>query len=249
MMPLAVIHTSDMHNHLGLVEAGRLRNLRVERQALLLDSGDAIWAGNVFVKPGPEPAIRRMNEAGYHAMAMGNREYFFRATGLLMKTAEARFPVVCSNLLPLSGSLGHVKRWALLEAPNGERVGVLGLSPLMIPPGSWAEVFSDTRFISHDRAAREALAALRAESDWVICLSHLGYAADCALAERFGEVDLILGGHSHTELEAPVVVNGVTISHVGPYARRCELLEALPGGRGAGFRRELLPLREEAARG
>lgn len=244
MTPLVVLHTSDLHNHLGLAQAGRLRNLRVEHQALLLDSGDAIWAGNVFVKPGPEPAIRRMNEAGYHAMAVGNREYFFRATGMLMKTAEARFPVLCANLLPLSGSLGQVVRWAVVEAPGGARVGLFGLSPLMIPPGSWAEVFSDMRFISHDRATREALAALRPETDWVVCLSHLGFAADCALAERFGELDLILGGHSHTELEAPVVVNGVTISHVGPYGRRCELLRSLPGGRGAGFERELLDLHE-----
>jgi 2',3'-cyclic-nucleotide 2'-phosphodiesterase (5'-nucleotidase family) len=244
MTPLVVLHTSDLHNHIGLAEAGRLRSLRVEHQALLLDSGDAIWAGNVFVKPGPEQAIRRMNEAGYHAMAMGNREYFFRATGLLMKTAEAHFPVLCANLLPLSGRLGHVRRWTILESAQGARVGVFGLSPLMIPPGSWAEVFSNLRFISHDRATREALAALRPACDWVVCLSHIGFTADCALADRFGDIDLILGGHSHAELEQPAVCNGVTISHVGPYARRCELLEGLPGGRGAGFRRELLELRE-----
>jgi 2',3'-cyclic-nucleotide 2'-phosphodiesterase (5'-nucleotidase family) len=249
MTPLVVLHTSDLHNHIGLAEAGRLRNLRVEHQALLVDSGDAIWAGNVFVKPGPEQAIRRMNEAGYAAMAMGNREYFFRATGLLMKTAEARFPVLCANLLPRSGSLGHVQRWSILESPQGARVGFFGLSPLMIPPGSWAEPFSDLRFIGHDRATREALAALRPACDWVVCLSHIGFAADCALAERFADIDLILGGHSHTELEEPVVCNGVTLCHAGAYARRCELVVSLPGPRRAGFRRELLELRGRAADG
>ena len=102
MSGLTVIQTADLHNNIDLQKAGRLRNLRVENSALLLDCGDAIWAGNVFVKPGPEHAVRRMNEAGYHAMALGNREYFFRALGMMMKTAEARFPVLSANLLPLS---------------------------------------------------------------------------------------------------------------------------------------------------
>lgn len=57
MPPLSLLHTSDLHNYIDLQMAGMLRHLRIEHGALLLDSGDAIWAGNVFVKLGPEPAI------------------------------------------------------------------------------------------------------------------------------------------------------------------------------------------------
>jgi 2',3'-cyclic-nucleotide 2'-phosphodiesterase (5'-nucleotidase family) len=242
MATLTVVHTSDFHNHIGLAEAGRLRNLRVEREALLLDTGDAIWAGNVFVKPGPEQAIRRMNEAGHDAMALGNREYFFRALGLMMKTAEARFPVLSANLLPNSGDLGHVKRWTTVQSPQGDRVGLFGLSRTMIRPGSWAEGFSDMRFISHSRATREALAALRGECDWVICLSHMGLEDDVCIAGEFGEIDLILGGHSHVELPESLVENGVTISHVGAYGRECEILTSTEPGRPSRFSREVIAL-------
>jgi 2',3'-cyclic-nucleotide 2'-phosphodiesterase (5'-nucleotidase family) len=242
MAPLTLLQTSDLHNHIGLAQAGRLRTLRLEHEALLLDCGDAIWAGNVFVKLGPEHAIRRMNEAGYSAMAMGNREFFFRASGLLMKTIEARFPVVSANLLPRSGDLGHVRRWAILESPQGSRVGVFGLTPTMIRPESWVEMFSDLRFISHERAVREALAALRETCEWVVCLSHIGFPADCELAEQFGEIDVILGGHSHLTLPEAAVVNGVTISHVGAYAKQVALLRSGGETRPSGFSRELLEL-------
>jgi len=242
MPALTLLQTSDLHNHIDLQMAGRLRGLRVENEALLCDCGDAIWAGNVFVKIGPEPAIRRMNEAGYAAMAMGNREYFFRAWGLLSKTAEARFPVLSANLVACSGDLGHVRRWTVVAAPGGARVGLFGLTPLMIPPGSWAERFSDMRFLPHDAATAAALVALRPQCDWVVCLSHVGFARDCELAESFGDIDVILGGHSHEELPDLVTVNGVAISHVGPYGKRAALLRSRSDRREDGFERCLLEL-------
>ncbi len=242
MAQLKVIQTSDLHNHIDLQKAGRLRNLRVEHEALLVDCGDAIWAGNVFVKPGPEPAMRRMNEAGYQAMALGNREYFFRAFGLMMKTAEARFPVLCANLLPKTGDLGHIKRWTVLDTPQGDKVGLFGLTPLMIAPNSWAESFSNMRFISHTRAAREGVAALREHCDWLVCLSHIGLEGDRAIAAEFGDIDLILGGHSHTDMDEMATVNGVTISHVGAYGRHAGLITSDGEQRPSGFSRELLPL-------
>lgn len=246
MALLTVIQTADLHNHIGLREAGRLRNLRLERQALLLDCGDAVWAGNVYVKPGPEHAIRRMNEAGYHAMALGNREFFFRATGLVMKTVEARFPVLSTNLLPRSGDLAQVQRWTILASPQGDRVGVFGLTPVMIPPNSLGELFSNLRFISHEQATREALASLRGRCDWIIALSHAGYERDRDLAARFGEIHLILGGHSHHQTEGLEVVNGVTISHIGAHGRQAAVITSLGPAPGAGFKRELVPLAEPA---
>jgi 2',3'-cyclic-nucleotide 2'-phosphodiesterase (5'-nucleotidase family) len=235
-----ILHTSDFHNHIGLQQAGRLRALRQESRALLLDSGDAIWAGNVFVKPGPEHAIRRMNEAGYDAMGLGNREFFFRSTGLVAKTVEARFPVLCANLLPVRGHLGHIQRWTVLTAPCGERVGLFALMPMMIRPGTWAEDLSDVRFISHDRATKEAVAALRDECDWLICLSHIGLPAALDLAAKLPALDLILGGHSH--LDDFQTVGNVTVSHVGPYGKHVARLTTDSTGRPATFVRDDIAL-------
>jgi 5'-nucleotidase len=242
-MPLCMLQTTDLHNHIGLQMAGRLHHLRTENQALLVDCGDAIWAPNILVKPGPEEAIQRMNEAGYAAMAMGNREFFFRALGMMMKTAGARFPVLSANLICDRGDLGQIKRWTVVTSPQGQRVGLFGLTPMMIPPQSWGEAFSNLRFITHERATREAIAALRRDCDWLVCLSHMGIERDHALAAGFGEIDLILGGHSHRQMEL-TVINGVTLSHIGPYGRHVALVVSKEDQRPSEFTRQMLRLGE-----
>lgn len=242
MAQLTVMQTADLHNHIDLRKAGHLRNLRLEHDALLVDCGDAIWAGNLFIKPGPEHAIRRMNEAGYHAMALGNREYFFRALGMLTKTAEARFPVLSANLLPKSGNLGHVERWTIVESPRGDRVGLFGLTPLMIKPGAWPERLSNMRFISHIRATREAIHALRDSCEWIICLSHIGIERDYQIAQEFAEIDLILGGHTHEATDNLIAANGVHISHILPYGEHAAIIRSSGPDASGGFVRELAPL-------
>lgn len=243
MAQLTLIQTSDFHNHIDLAMAGRLGNLRVEEDALLLDCGDAIWAGNVFVRPGSEQAIARMNEAGYDAMAVGNREYFFRAGGMVRKTAGASFAVLSANLLPKSRGSGHIKRWTVIESAAGDSVGVFGLSPVMIKPGSWPEFFSNMRFISHRQATREAVVALADNCKWIVCLSHIGIERDHEIAVDFPEIDIILGGHSHERSEGLIHASGVPISHIGPYGEHAAIIRSLGDRPDTGFEREIVPLR------
>ncbi len=156
-MALTIIHTADLHGRLDRRGAEALRFLAEQTGALLLDSGDAISAGNVYVRA-REPVLEVMNAAGYDAMAMGNREFFFRKSGLLRKTAQARFPVLATNVLPLRDDLGHVLRWTVLDT-GGRRVGVLGLTPTMIAPASFAERLPSGWW-------RSAIAAWRTTARW-----------------------------------------------------------------------------------
>ncbi len=66
--------------------------------ALLLDAGDAVSAGNVGVRPGGEPILTRMSDAGYDAMTLGNREFHVADTLLRHKISKARFPILCANI-------------------------------------------------------------------------------------------------------------------------------------------------------
>jgi 2',3'-cyclic-nucleotide 2'-phosphodiesterase (5'-nucleotidase family) len=216
-MALTIIHTADMHNRLGDGRAEALGFLRENSNALLVDSGDAVRAGNVYVLPS-EPVLERMNAAGYHAMAVGNREFFFRKRGMLFKTRQAQFPVLTTNLLPLSGDFGHVRRWEQLEHA-GQRIGVFALTPTMIRPGHFFERVSDLCFMAWEAAAREAVDRLRERVDWLIALSHRGVEDDRALAEICPEIDLILGGHSHDEQFAEVGPGPTLISHAGHHAK------------------------------
>src|SRR6266511_2410727 len=90
MASITLIHTNDFHNHLNAQQAERLRQLRqaLGESGLLLDAGDAISSGNVTYKPGGEPILDVMSEAGYDAMTVGNREFHFSRAGFWAKLSR-----------------------------------------------------------------------------------------------------------------------------------------------------------------
>src|SRR5512138_3604661 len=100
MPSLTILHTGDLHNHLTAAGADVLRRLKAESpNTLLLDSGDAVSAGNLGVTPGGEPILRLMSETGYDAMAMGNRESHPTLRVLERKLSDAAFPVLGANVM------------------------------------------------------------------------------------------------------------------------------------------------------
>ncbi len=223
MASLSLLHTADMHNRLTGAAAQRLGELRERNEALLLDSGDAIAAANVSVRR-REPTIELMNEAGYTAMAAGNREYFFRKRGMIHKTRMAQFAVLSANLQPLRGDMGHIRPWIVIAAPGGARVGFFGLTRIMIPPGSWLEAFSDMRFVPWHEAVRAVVSALRQQADWVVALTHLGDEYDRQLIEAFPEIDVVLAGHSHPRATRVEQVHGRLVCWSAPCAREAALV-------------------------
>ena len=225
MASLRLLHTADMHNRLRPAAARRLRELREENGALLLDTGDAIGAINVTVRPA-EPIIDLMNAAGYTAMAVGNREYFFRKRWMIYKTKRAEFSVLCANLRPLRGDMGHIQRQVIIKTSAGDRVGLFGLTPLMIVSGSWGERLADLRFMPGEDAGEQMVAQLRGQGDWLVALSHLGKEQDRHLVELFPEIDLLLSGHSHPQTTEIEHIAGSLICRAAPYAREAVLIEA-----------------------
>ena len=223
MSTLRVIHTSDLHTKLDREGAESLALLRQQSDALLFDSGDAIGATNVTVRA-REPVLDLMNLAGYHAMAVGNREFYLRKRGLLHKTAAAEFAVLSANLKAREGELGHLRPWRIFEV-GGQRVGVFGITRVMIPPRSWAEVLADVRFIPWREAAAQAVAELRDEVDWLLALSHLGTRREMKLATTHPEIDAILGGHAHDELDERVGPKPTLISHPGHHGSGAAVIE------------------------
>ncbi len=186
---------------------------------MLLDAGDAVAAGNLTYRMIGEPVLRLMAEAGYDAMAMGNRESHPLRYGLEGKLRDALFPVLAANMREAkSRGVEIVRPYVILTTPSAH-VAVIGLAPLMTKPGSiWARVV-DYVFDDPVETVRELGPRLHAEADVVVCLSHCGERVDRALA-AMSEVDLVLGGHTHREFigrepgQALVVHPGHHASHV-----------------------------------
>lgn len=222
-MALTIIHTSDLHDRLDDTQAEALGFLRESASALLLDSGDAVGAGNVYVRR-QEPVVKRMNRAGYHAMAVGNREFFFRKAGMVAKTRDAQFPVLAANLIAGDGDLGHIRRWTELSL-QGQTIGLFGLMPTMIEPGHPWERLSDLRFITWEAAAVEAVEHLGRRVDWLIALSHRTPEENLALAKLCPGIDLILGGHSHEAMTEQIGPRPTLLSNPGHHARTAAIIK------------------------
>jgi 2',3'-cyclic-nucleotide 2'-phosphodiesterase (5'-nucleotidase family) len=240
-MTFWLFHTNDFHGRLTDEAAAVVRAARAERPgSLLLDAGDAVSAGNLGFRAGGEPILARMSEIGYDAMTVGNRESHPRREIFPRKVKDARFPVLCANLTARPGAELPTRPSVILQAggvgdsESGQeiRVAVMGLSVPMFTRKMWTQSLCDYFFESPVETARALVPRLRERATVVVALTHIGLHLDEALARAVSGIDLIVGGHTHADLDAPRVIDGVPILHTTAYAaylgRAC--LEAMPGG-------------------
>jgi 5'-nucleotidase len=164
-----------------------------------------------------EQMIAALNAAGLDLATLGNHEFDFGVDVLLQRMAEARWEWVVSNVMdvqtgrPIGGASPYVVRTV-----GTLRVGVIGLC--LASEGITRDKLARIRLIDPLTAAAEYLPRLHSEKvDVIIALTHLTFAEDRALAERFPEIDLIVGGHEHFPITA---VEGRTlISKAGSDAK------------------------------
>lgn len=221
---LVVLHTNDAHSRMdpfpmdggrfeGLGGAARratlIRRVRdANEHVLLLDAGDIFQGTPYFNFFGGELEFRAMTAMGYDVATLGNHDFDNGVDGLVAMLPEAGFEFVSANYdVSASALAGHVKPYALREF-GGVRVGIFGLGiafeKLVLSSLHEGVVYTDP--IAAARATCRELRALGCSL--IICLSHLGYVyresdrpSDGTLAVAVPEIDLILGGHTHTFLD------------------------------------------------
>jgi 5'-nucleotidase/UDP-sugar diphosphatase len=230
-MSLRIYHTSDLHDHRGIVPG--LRALRETEPGLLFDCGDSL-RGSQTVYHRREPIISEIDAAGYDAQGIGNREFHYLFSALRARAAQMHHPLICSNLVDTRGRALPFARDLELDVPVGDemwRVRLFSLLVVQYPEGSpWERVFG-WRFLDPLAVAR-AYAESTPPGTLLVALSHVGLRMDRLVAAAAPRIDLILGGHSHDTLERPEIASGVPIVHAGPYGKfvsRTELSRA-PGG-------------------
>lgn len=240
---LVVYHTSDVHDRRGF---GSLLAGVVEPDSLLVDCGDAL-RGSSTVFHRAEGVMDEFARAPYRAQAVGNREFHYLHSRMSARSKASPVPWVCSNLIDLRARPAAFSRSLVLDVA-GTRVRLLALLVPQYRTGSgWERVFG-WRFLAPDVALDEMRAPAADRVDATLLLSHLGLAADRALASRHPEISAIVGGHSHDTLARPEVVDGVPIVHAGAYARFAGRLElSLDGARPSVVSYDLVPLLAEDA--
>lgn len=219
---VVLLHSNDIHSRLE--QSAKIATFIAEQRAaygsdgvLLLDIGDHLDRMRFETEgSGGRCNIALMNEARYDAGTLGNNEgicYTFEQLDAIYRH-EARFPIVCANLL--LAETGERPEWmapSLIVKKNGLRVGLIGATA----PFAEFYLLMGWQATEPKAAIAEQVAIIRPHVDVLIVMSHLGLPTDRELAAAVPGIDLILGAHTHHLLEEPLVIAGTAICAAGKF--------------------------------
>lgn len=226
---LIVLHTNDVHSRIDPfpMDGGSNQGLggvaaraeiiekirREEENVLLLDAGDIFQGTPYFNFYKGEPEIKAMSSMLYDAATIGNHDFDAGLENLATQlTSHANFPMLVANY-DFTGTPMETKYQPYKIFKKGKiKIGVFGLGIEMA--GLVSENLSaGTKYLDPIEKGNEIAFTLKKEKDCdlVICLSHLGNSysdnkvSDKRLAGETENIDLIIGGHTHTFLPAPIL--------------------------------------------
>jgi 5'-nucleotidase len=226
--PLTILHTNDVHSHIepfadddkkypGLGGAAHratiLDNIRKKSDnVLVLDAGDIFQGTPYFNFFQGDLEIDLMNKMRYDAATIGNHDFDGGIDTLAKQITRSNFPFVNCNYdftnTPVAGKVHKhvvIKKGKLKIGITGCGVELNGLVP--------DKLYVNTKYLDPVKCVQEQVDILKYEKKChlIICLSHLGYkydnakVSDIVLAKQTTNIDLIIGGHTHTFLEKPDV--------------------------------------------
>ena len=232
LIRLTIVHTNDMHSQIEAFPIGHKKYAGMGGMAkrasiihsirensshmLLLDSGDIFQGTPYFNFFGGEVEFKLMSQMGYDCATMGNHDFDNGLIGFEKMLPNANFPFVASNY-DFSDTILDKKTHPYKTFKKGPlKIGVFGIG-IKLEGLVNKDLYGNT--VHRDEiitANKTAEILVDKGCDFVICLSHLGYRynenkiSDLALAKETCNIDLILGGHTHTFLDEPTsVMNSV----------------------------------------
>lgn len=244
---LTILHTNDVHSHIDPFPADHPKNANmggvvkravlVEKikqenpNILLLDAGDSFQGTPYFNYYGGELEYKLMSKMGYEATTIGNHEFDNGIDGLAAQMPHAKFDILSANYnFENTVMNGFVKPYNIFHK-DGIKVGVFGLGVELAGLVD-KKMYKETIYLDPVDISLDTVKKLKHEEkcDLIICLSHLGYAykdepskiSDVKLASLTRDIDLIIGGHTHTFLDKPTIhknLDGkdVLVNQVGCY--------------------------------
>lgn len=244
---ITILHTNDVHSHIdpfgpedgrnpnqgGVARrAGLIASIRQENpNTLLFDAGDIFQGTPYFNYYGGELEFKLMSMLKYDAATIGNHDFDNGIDGLNAQMPHADFDFISSNYdfrkTVLASQVKPYKTYVV----DGIKIGVFGLG-IELDGLVDKNLYKETVYINPIEIAHDMGRTLKEEEkcDLVVCLSHLGYQysdlidkpSDLTLAKVTKDIDLIIGGHTHTFLDKPTVVKNsenknILVNQVGCY--------------------------------
>ena len=222
---LTILHTNDMHSHIHPFTSGRNKGLggmaqraalikqirKQEEHVLLLDAGDIFQGTPYFNVYGGELEFKLMSEMKYDAVTLGNHDFDNGLEGLKKQLPHANFPFLIANYDFSDTILKNTFKAYKVFRKGDLKIGVFGIGielDGLVPK----KLYQNTVYQDPISTANHYANLLKQKErcDLVICLSHLGFKykgekiSDMTFAGQTRDIDLIIGGHTHTFLKKPV---------------------------------------------
>ena len=244
---ITILHTNDVHSHIdpfpsndpkspnmGGVSrrATLIENIRKEQpNVLLLDAGDIFQGTPYFNYYGGELEFKLMSMMNYDLATMGNHDFDNGIDGFYSQLPNAKFDFVVANYDFKNTVLDQITKPYKIFNKNGIKIGVFGIG-IELEGLVDKKSYKETIYQNPVEMAQEMTRILKKEQkcDLIICLSHLGYQykneenkiSDLKLAAQTRDIDLIIGGHTHTFLDKPTIAKNlvgqeVLVNQVGCY--------------------------------
>jgi len=210
------LHSNDFHGTLGGAKLAAMQDLRRDAD-VYVDTGDIIRAGNLGIPLRPEVAWEHLADLDCTVSCLGNRETHVFEAAFRAKTAGVRHPLLCGNMFTRSGNL--VLPASRIVQFGGQKVGFFSVMVPMVTEKMRTQAASAYLWSQPIAEAQRIAAKLRPQVHLLVALTHIGYRQDQLLAETCPGIDIIFGGHSHTVLESPVLVNKTWIAQGGSHGR------------------------------
>lgn len=220
---VVILHTNDTHSRIEPIPAtdkvdpnkgGVLRRLnyvneiRAEnKNVLLIDAGDFLQGTPYFNLFKGVVETEAMNLMKYDVATLGNHEFDYGMEVLEKVVKKAKFPIVCSNYDFSQTAIAHIIKPYLIVEKDEIKIGIIGLG--VDPDGLVAtDNYKGMIYLPPLETANNLAKQLKNERQChlIICVSHMGYQSDLEFAEKTRNIDIVIGGHSHTYMEKPTIV-------------------------------------------
>lgn len=225
---VTIAHANDVHGHIvedknqkefGYAKIATLVNewRKENENFLLLDAGDT-FQGTVYVNQFQgESVVPILNHLGFNMMAAGNHEFDFGYEQLLKLRDMLKHPIVSANVIKEDGKelLTPVYKVEI----GGKKFAIFSIVAEDTPILTHPDNVKGLTFKNPVEVAKALVPELKKEADHVIALTHVGVEVDREIAKNVPGIDLIIGGHSHTKLDKPEIVNGTYILQDWEYGK------------------------------
>ena len=223
---LILLHTNDTHSRIepvpetdkynpdlgGVIRrAAYVEKMRNEHEnVLLFDAGDFLQGTPYFNMFKGEVEVEAMNMLKYDAVTLGNHEFDYGMDVLVNLVKKADFPIVCTNYDFSETEIADIIKPYHIILKDGVKIGIVGAN--IDPKGLVASThYEGMKFLLPTETINKTAEMLRNDYkvDMVICLSHMGIQNELKLAENSRNIDIIIGGHSHTFMQKPSIRNNL----------------------------------------